>query len=146
MRRNSPGSKSPPRRGYGGRGRKPSSSPSPSPPPTRRGHGGDGGRDRRRESNNVSLLVRNIPLDCRSDELRIPFERFGRVCDVYIPKDYYSGGCWFKIEVINKSKPQVLKRTYSFQFKCVNLHTKRYYIITQSIHKFHGMEGWFLSN
>ncbi|CAL0317680.1 unnamed protein product [Lupinus luteus] len=85
MRRNSPGYYSPPRRGYGGRGR----SPPPPSPPYRRGHGGGGGR--RRESNNGSLLVRNIPLDCRPEELRIPFERFGPVRDVYIPKDYYSG-------------------------------------------------------
>ncbi|KAJ1399336.1 RNA-binding domain superfamily [Sesbania bispinosa] len=75
MRRNSPGYYSPPRRGYGGRG------------PSRRGYGGG----RRRENNNGSLLVRNIPLDCRAEELRVPFERFGPVRDVYIPKDYYSG-------------------------------------------------------
>ncbi|PNY08121.1 serine/arginine-rich splicing factor 33-like protein [Trifolium pratense] len=82
MRRNSPGGYySPPRRGYGGRGG------------GRRGYGGGGGGGggRRRESNNGSLLVRNIPLDCRPEELRAPFERFGPVRDVYIPKDYYSG-------------------------------------------------------
>jgi hypothetical protein len=28
---------------------------------------------------------------CRPEELRVPFERFGLVRDVYIPKDYYSG-------------------------------------------------------
>ncbi|KAF9593548.1 hypothetical protein IFM89_024137 [Coptis chinensis] len=50
MRRYSPPYHSPPRRGYGGRGR--------SPP--RRGYGG-----RSREPNNGSLLVRNIPLTCR---------------------------------------------------------------------------------
>ncbi|XP_050211750.1 serine/arginine-rich SC35-like splicing factor SCL30 [Mercurialis annua] len=73
---------SPPRRGYGGRGR--------SPP--RRGHGGGGGGyGRRKEHSNGSLLVRNIPLDCRPEELRAPFERFGAVRDVYIPKDYYTG-------------------------------------------------------
>ncbi|KAK7276278.1 hypothetical protein RIF29_17416 [Crotalaria pallida] len=91
MRRNSPGYYSPPRRGYGGRGRSP---PPPPPPPSRRGYGGGGGGgggSRRRESNNGSLLVRNIPLDCRPDELRVPFERFGPVRDVYLPKDYYSG-------------------------------------------------------
>jgi hypothetical protein len=27
----------------------------------------------------------------RPDDLRIPFERFGPVKDVYLPKDYYSG-------------------------------------------------------
>uniref|UniRef100_A0A0E0G818 RRM domain-containing protein n=1 Tax=Oryza nivara TaxID=4536 RepID=A0A0E0G818_ORYNI len=67
--------RSPPRRGYGGRGR--------SPP--RRGYGG------RREQGSGSLLVRNIPLSCRGEDLRVPFERFGPVRDVYLPKDYYSG-------------------------------------------------------
>ncbi|GAV90368.1 RRM_1 domain-containing protein/Radical_SAM domain-containing protein [Cephalotus follicularis] len=81
MRRYSPPYYSPPRRGYGGRGR--------SPP--RRGYGGGGGYGRRKEQNHGSLLVRNIPLDCRSEELRVPFERYGAVRDVYIPKDYYTG-------------------------------------------------------
>ncbi|KDP44951.1 hypothetical protein JCGZ_01451 [Jatropha curcas] len=86
MRRYSPPCYSPPRRGYGGRGR--------SPP--RRGYGGGGGGGgggygRRKEQNHGSLLVRNIPLDCRPEELRVPFERFGVVRDVYIPKDYYTG-------------------------------------------------------
>ncbi|KAK8487210.1 hypothetical protein V6N13_062698 [Hibiscus sabdariffa] len=86
MRRYSPQYYSPPRRGYGGRERS----------PLRRGYsggggGGGGGYGRRREQNNGSLLVRNIPLDCRPEELRIPFERFGLVRDVYIPKDYYTG-------------------------------------------------------
>ncbi|KAK9283536.1 hypothetical protein L1049_011783 [Liquidambar formosana] len=78
MRRSSPQYYSPPRRGYGGRGR--------SPP--RRGYGGHG---RRKDQNHGSLLVRNIPLDCRPEELRVPFERFGLVRDVYLPKDYYTG-------------------------------------------------------
>ncbi|OAY38623.1 serine/arginine-rich SC35-like splicing factor SCL30 [Manihot esculenta] len=81
MRRYSPPYYSPPRRGYGGRAR--------SPP--RRGYGGGGGYGRRKEQNHGSLLVRNIPLDCRPEELRVPFERFGVVRDVYIPKDYYTG-------------------------------------------------------
>ncbi|GFY83606.1 SC35-like splicing factor 30 [Actinidia rufa] len=79
MRRYSPPYHSPPRRGYGGRTR--------SPP--RRGPGGGYGRNK--EQNNGSLLVRNIPLNCRSEELRGLFERFGVVRDVYLPKDYYSG-------------------------------------------------------
>ncbi|XP_010504402.1 PREDICTED: serine/arginine-rich SC35-like splicing factor SCL30 isoform X2 [Camelina sativa] len=79
MRRYSPPYYSPPRRGYGGRGRSP-------PPPPRRGYGGG-----RKGSSHGSLLVRNIPLDCRPEELRAPFERFGPVRDVYIPRDYYSG-------------------------------------------------------
>ncbi|KAF0934444.1 hypothetical protein E2562_025528 [Oryza meyeriana var. granulata] len=75
MRRYSPPYRSPPRRGYGGRGR--------SPP--RRGYGG------RKEQGSGSLLVRNIPLSCRGEDLRVPFERFGPVRDVYLPKDYYTG-------------------------------------------------------
>ncbi|OWM87483.1 serine/arginine-rich SC35-like splicing factor SCL30 isoform X2 [Punica granatum] len=78
MRRYSPPRYSPPRRGYvgyEGRGRS----------PARRGYG------RHRELNHGSLLVRNVPLDCRSEELRVPFERFGPVRDVYLPRDYYSG-------------------------------------------------------
>lgn len=55
MRRYSPPYYSPPRRGYGGRVR--------SPP--RRGYGGGGGYGRRKDQNSGSLLVRNIPLDCR---------------------------------------------------------------------------------
>ncbi|XP_061984940.1 serine/arginine-rich SC35-like splicing factor SCL30 isoform X2 [Populus nigra] len=47
----------------------------------RRGHGRRG----------RSLLVRNIPRDCRPEELRGIFERFGVVRDVYIPKDYHTG-------------------------------------------------------
>ncbi|KAF8364804.1 hypothetical protein HHK36_033219 [Tetracentron sinense] len=78
MRRHSPQYFSPPRRGYGVRGR--------SPP--RRGYSGYGGR---REHNNGSLLVRNVPMNCRPEDLRAPFERFGPVRDVYLPKDYYSG-------------------------------------------------------
>ncbi|KAJ3680798.1 hypothetical protein LUZ60_015287 [Juncus effusus] len=67
---------SPPRRGYGGgRGRS---------PPRRGGHGG-GGRQ------TTSLLVRNIPLSTRAEDLRVQFERFGPVRDVYLPKDYYTG-------------------------------------------------------
>ncbi|KAJ8494283.1 hypothetical protein OPV22_016004 [Ensete ventricosum] len=77
MRRYSSPYYSPPRRGYGGRGR--------SPP--RRGYGGYGGKER----GSGSLLVRNIPLNCRPEDLRVPFERFGPVRDVYLPKDYYSG-------------------------------------------------------
>ncbi|ONM01452.1 Serine/arginine-rich SC35-like splicing factor SCL30 [Zea mays] len=50
MRRYSPPYRSPPRRGYGGRGR--------SPPPPRRGYGG-------RKEGSGSLLVRNIPLSVR---------------------------------------------------------------------------------
>ncbi|KAL3521106.1 hypothetical protein ACH5RR_019255 [Cinchona calisaya] len=46
---------------------------------------------RHKDQNHESLLVRNIPLDCRPEELRVPFERFGLVRDVYLPKDYHTG-------------------------------------------------------
>ncbi|XP_042403765.1 serine/arginine-rich SC35-like splicing factor SCL30 [Zingiber officinale] len=78
MRRYSPPYHSPPRRGYGGRGR--------SPP--RRGYGGGYGG---KEQGSGSLLVRNIPLNCRPEDLRAQFDRFGPVRDVYLPKNYYSG-------------------------------------------------------
>ncbi|CAK9156634.1 unnamed protein product [Ilex paraguariensis] len=47
-------------------------------------------RDRRSPAPS-GLLVRNISLNARPEDLRIPFERFGPVKDVYLPKDYYSG-------------------------------------------------------
>ncbi|KAI3793335.1 hypothetical protein L1987_35952 [Smallanthus sonchifolius] len=43
------------------------------------------------DQNHGSLLVRNIPLNFRPEELRVPFERFGVVRDVYLPKNYYTG-------------------------------------------------------
>ncbi|KAK9671801.1 hypothetical protein RND81_12G055600 [Saponaria officinalis] len=48
-------------------------------------------RSDRRSPPPSGLLVRNIPLDTRPEELRIPFEKFGPVKDVYLPRDYYSG-------------------------------------------------------
>ncbi|KAL8192986.1 hypothetical protein R6Q57_027434 [Mikania cordata] len=80
MRRYSPQYHSPPRRGHGSR---------PRSPPPRRGYGPE--RVRPKDQNQGSLLVRNIPLNCRPEELRVPFERFGVVRDVYLPKDYYTG-------------------------------------------------------
>ncbi|OMO51869.1 hypothetical protein CCACVL1_29543 [Corchorus capsularis] len=68
-------SPSPPR-GYGRRRR------SPSP----RGRYGGRGRDLP-----TSLLVRNLPLDCRPEDLRGPFGQFGRLKDIYLPRDYYTG-------------------------------------------------------
>ncbi|KAF5841380.1 hypothetical protein DUNSADRAFT_13248 [Dunaliella salina] len=41
--------------------------------------------------NRTSLLVRNIPMDCRPDELRAMFTRYGDVRDCYMPRDYYTG-------------------------------------------------------
>ncbi|XP_076914534.1 serine/arginine-rich SC35-like splicing factor SCL30 isoform X1 [Bidens hawaiensis] len=84
MRRYSPAYHSPPRRG---RPRSP-----PPPPPPRRGYGGGGDRGRlSKDQNQGSLLVRNIPLNCRPEELRVPFERYGVARDVYLPKNYYTG-------------------------------------------------------
>ncbi|KAL5708515.1 Arginine/serine-rich splicing factor scl25a transcript I [Ranunculus cassubicifolius] len=68
-------SPSPPR-GYGRRRR------SPSP----RGHYGGRGRDLP-----TSLLVRNLHRDCRPDDLRRPFEQFGPLKDIYLPRDYHTG-------------------------------------------------------
>ncbi|TVU46845.1 hypothetical protein EJB05_06417 [Eragrostis curvula] len=68
-------SPSPPR-GYRRRGR------SPSP----RGHYGGRGRDLP-----TSLLVRNLRRDCRPEDLRRPFGKFGRVKDIYLPRDYHTG-------------------------------------------------------
>ncbi|KAK9293277.1 hypothetical protein L1049_021269 [Liquidambar formosana] len=67
-------------------------------PPRRRRY--DDPRDRDRDSRSYrdrrspapsGLLVRNISLDARPDDLRIPFERFGPVKDVYLPKNFYTG-------------------------------------------------------
>ncbi|KAG5250111.1 serine/arginine-rich SC35 splicing factor SCL [Salix suchowensis] len=68
-------SPSPPR-GYSRRGR------SPSP----RGRYGGRGRDLP-----TSLLVRNLRHDCRPEDLRRPFEQFGALKDIYLPRDYYTG-------------------------------------------------------
>ncbi|XAR54573.1 hypothetical protein NMG60_11029774 [Bertholletia excelsa] len=47
-------------------------------------------RDRRSPAPS-GLLVRNISLDARPEDLRVPFGRFGPIKDVYLPKDYYTG-------------------------------------------------------
>ncbi|GKV30319.1 hypothetical protein SLEP1_g39140 [Rubroshorea leprosula] len=67
-------SPSPPR-GYSRRGR------SPSP----RGRSGGRARDLP-----TSLLVRNLRHDCRPEDIRRPFERYGPIKDIYLPKDYYT--------------------------------------------------------
>ncbi|KAJ4828543.1 hypothetical protein Tsubulata_035967 [Turnera subulata] len=69
-------SPSPPRGYYGRRYR------SPSP------RGRYGGRSRDLPT---SLLVRNLRQDCRPEDLRGPFGRFGPLKDVYLPRDYYTG-------------------------------------------------------
>ncbi|KAG6765361.1 hypothetical protein POTOM_029397 [Populus tomentosa] len=94
MRRYSPPYHSSPRRGHGGRGRSPPRRGRGRSPPRRgRGGGGSGGGGygRSKDQNSGSLLVRNIPRDCRPEELRGIFERFGVVRDVYIPRDYNTG-------------------------------------------------------
>ncbi|KAL8231812.1 hypothetical protein R6Q57_001590 [Mikania cordata] len=84
-------------------GRSRSYSPTPPPPPNRRRYEDQRGRryddyrdrrsnlQRRRSPPPSGLLVRNISLDSRPEDLRIPFERFGPVKDVYLPKNYYTG-------------------------------------------------------
>ncbi|WCJ23594.1 Serine/arginine-rich SC35-like splicing factor SCL28 [Euphorbia peplus] len=47
-------------------------------------------RDRRSPAPS-GLLVRNLPLDARPEDLRGPFEKYGPVKDVYLPKNYYTG-------------------------------------------------------
>ncbi|KAM4079368.1 hypothetical protein ACJW30_09G110700 [Castanea mollissima] len=68
---------------------------SPSPPrgygrrrcsPSPRGRHGGRGRDLP-----TSLLVRNLRLDCRPEDLRGPFGQFGQLKDIYLPRDYYTG-------------------------------------------------------
>ncbi|KAG0449492.1 hypothetical protein HPP92_027339 [Vanilla planifolia] len=54
-----------------------------------RGGGGRSFRDRRGPPS--GLLIRNISLDARPEDLRIPFERFGPIKDVYLPRNYYTG-------------------------------------------------------
>ncbi|XP_006663688.1 serine/arginine-rich SC35-like splicing factor SCL30 isoform X1 [Oryza brachyantha] len=63
------------RRGNGSRGR---SSP-------RTGHGGG------KEQGGVSLFVSNLPLRCRPEDVRVPFQKFGPIRDVYLPRHYRSG-------------------------------------------------------
>ncbi|KAL5701506.1 hypothetical protein ACHQM5_026833 [Ranunculus cassubicifolius] len=81
----------------------PRRSPTPPPHPPRRKHYDEprdryrGGRssyrdrDSSRSSPPTGLLIRNISLSARPEDLRVPFERFGPVKDVYLPKNYYTG-------------------------------------------------------
>ncbi|XP_022760467.1 serine/arginine-rich SC35-like splicing factor SCL28 [Durio zibethinus] len=48
-------------------------------------------RDHGRSPLPSGLLIRNLPLDARPEDLRVPFERYGPVKDVYLPKNYYTG-------------------------------------------------------
>ncbi|CAN1284034.1 Serine/arginine-rich SC35-like splicing factor SCL28 [Linum perenne] len=47
-------------------------------------------RDRRSPAPS-GLLVRNLPMDARTEDLRIPFEKYGPLKDIYLPKNYYTG-------------------------------------------------------
>ena len=38
----------------------------------------------------TSVLVRNLPLDVHPNDVRHEFERYGRVRDVYLPRDFHS--------------------------------------------------------
>ncbi|CAN4113548.1 unnamed protein product [Withania somnifera] len=54
----------------------------------------DEARDRRRDRRSpepCGLLVRNISLSARPEDIRIPFERYGPIKDVYLPKNYHTG-------------------------------------------------------
>ncbi|KAI4345508.1 hypothetical protein L6164_012624 [Bauhinia variegata] len=68
-------------------------------PPRGRKRYDDEPRDRYRDSRSYrdrrspgpcGLLVRNLPLNARPEDLRVPFERYGAVKDVYLPKNYYT--------------------------------------------------------
>jgi len=63
------------------------------PPRGRKRYDDDRGRSRRNRRSPLpsGLLVRNLPLDARPEDLRGPFERYGPVKDVYLPKNYYTG-------------------------------------------------------
>ncbi|KAK9692424.1 hypothetical protein RND81_09G263300 [Saponaria officinalis] len=69
-------SPSPPRGSYSRKRR------SPSPRGRYSGHGRDP---------STSLLVRNLSRDCRPEDLRRPFGKFGALKDIYLPRDYYTG-------------------------------------------------------
>ncbi|XP_030448869.2 serine/arginine-rich SC35-like splicing factor SCL33 [Syzygium oleosum] len=75
------------------RGRSYSYSPSPPRSYSRR-HRSPSPRDRyggRDQDLPTSLLVRNLQRDCRAEDLRGPFGRFGPLKDIYLPRDYYTG-------------------------------------------------------
>uniref|UniRef100_A0A803MN84 RRM domain-containing protein n=1 Tax=Chenopodium quinoa TaxID=63459 RepID=A0A803MN84_CHEQI len=77
------------------RGRSYSYSPSPSPPPRSYGRRyrspSPRGRYSRGKEAPTSLLVRNLRHDCRPEDLRVPFGRYGPIKDIYLPRDYHTG-------------------------------------------------------
>ncbi|CAL4914538.1 unnamed protein product [Urochloa decumbens] len=57
------------------------------------GGGGGGGGARRgygRPSAQSGLLIRNISLTVRPEDIRVPFEQFGPVKDVYLPRNFHT--------------------------------------------------------
>mmetsp|Transcript_11653 Transcript_11653/g.24997 ORF Transcript_11653/g.24997 Transcript_11653/m.24997 type:complete len:241 (-) Transcript_11653:568-1290(-) len=58
----------------------------------RGGRGDRGGYESRGggQARRVSLLIRNLPMDARAEDVRAMFERYGEVRDVYLPRDYYT--------------------------------------------------------
>ncbi|CAI0466589.1 unnamed protein product [Linum tenue] len=67
------------------------------PPRLRKRHDDDGSyRDSRSRRDRRSplpsgLLVRNLPLTASAEDLRIPFQKYGPVKDIYLPKNYHTG-------------------------------------------------------
>ncbi|KAG2540558.1 serine/arginine-rich SC35-like splicing factor SCL28 isoform X4 [Panicum virgatum] len=58
-----------------------------------RGGGGGGGGARRgygRPSAQSGLLIRNISLTTRPEDIRVPFEEFSPVKDVYLPRNFHT--------------------------------------------------------
>jgi len=55
---------------------------------SRRGYSGGGGSGGGRPM--ASVFVRNLHHDCRPEELRKLFQKYGDISDVYIPLDYYT--------------------------------------------------------
>lgn len=78
-------------RDYSPRGRGGSRSRSRSPP-----RGGGRGRSRspvrgdRAEPTGTSMMVRNLARQTRPEDLRYACEKYGRVRDIYLPRDYYT--------------------------------------------------------
>lgn len=44
---------------------------------------------------------------CRPEDLRIPFERYGPVKDVYLPKNYYTGYALFYSYTVDYARDAV---------------------------------------
>ncbi|GLJ52074.1 hypothetical protein SUGI_1107490 [Cryptomeria japonica] len=68
-------------------------------PPSRRERGKKSSEDDNNDSSSAprftayatTLLVRNLSQNTRPEDLRIPFESFGPMNDVYLPKNYHTG-------------------------------------------------------